>query len=123
MSDVDHATREWRFYLRDMIRFGEKVLSYSAGIDQESFVADGRTYDAVLRNLKLIGEAATHIPIAVWEAHPEIPWNALIRTRDRPGPGYLSVRDSDTWSFIRTAIPPLLPALHSLLTATDKDQT
>ena len=123
MCDVDHAAREWRFYLYDVLGFGEKVLSYSAGMDQESFVADRRTYDATLRNLKLIGDAAPHIPIAVCQAHPEIPWNALFRTRDRLGHSYPSVRESDTWSFIRHAIPPLLPALHSLLAATDKDQT
>ena len=123
MCNVDHAAREWRFYLHDMLGFGETVLSYSEGMDQESFVADRRTYDATLRNVKLIGEAATHIPIAVCQAHPEIPWNALFRTRNRLGPGYRSVRDSDIWSFIRNAIPPLLPALHSLLAAADKDQT
>ena len=123
MGDDHHPVRGWRFYLYDMVRFGEKVLSYSVGMDQESFVADGRAHDATLRNLKLIGEAATHVPADVCEAHPEIPWHALIRTRDRLGTGYPSVRDSDTWSFIRNAIPPLLPALHNLLAATDKDQT
>ncbi len=46
-----------------MIGFSERVLSYSAGLDQEALVADERTYDATLRNLELIGEAATHIDV------------------------------------------------------------
>ena len=50
--------REWRFYIRDMIGFAERVVSYKHGMDQPAFVASGLTYDAILRNLELIGEAA-----------------------------------------------------------------
>ena len=58
MSESIH--REWRFYLNDMIEFAEKVMTYTEGLDQESFVASGLNYDATVRNLELIGEAATH---------------------------------------------------------------
>jgi hypothetical protein len=62
--------REWRFYIDDMIGFAEKVTAYTAGMDQSSFVASGLVYDATLRNLELIGEAATRIPEAVRASHP-----------------------------------------------------
>ena len=42
-----------------MIRFADKVLSYTCGLSQSEFISDGLTYDATLRNLELIGEAAT----------------------------------------------------------------
>lgn len=29
MSDVGREGRPWRFYIQDMIEFGEKVLSYT----------------------------------------------------------------------------------------------
>lgn len=61
----DGFQREWRFYLNDMIEFAEKVLTYTKGLDQAEFVENELTYDATLRNLELIGEAATHIPDAV----------------------------------------------------------
>jgi uncharacterized protein with HEPN domain len=60
MSDA--MPREWRFYIDDMIQFGEKVVAYTRGFDQARFVASGMTYDATLRNLELIGEAASHVP-------------------------------------------------------------
>ena len=59
MSEEAHAGRHWRFYIQDMIDFSEKVLAYTDGMDLESFLADELRYDATLRNLKLIGEAAT----------------------------------------------------------------
>ena len=61
MSDIHEEERSWRLYIQDMIDFGEKVLSYTDGLDQEAFTAETLVYDATLRNLELIGEAATHI--------------------------------------------------------------
>ena len=72
MSDSGREVRNWRFYIQDMIEFSERVLAYTVGLDQDAFVADRLTYDATLRNLELIGEAATHVPNEVRAAHPEI---------------------------------------------------
>ena len=59
MSDT--PTREWRFYVADMIAFAENITSYTDGFSHEHFINSGITYDATLRNLELIGEAATQI--------------------------------------------------------------
>ena len=63
MSEL--AGRDWSLYVKDMIEFGEKVSSYTDGFEQAEFVSSGITYDATLRNLELIDEAATHVPEAV----------------------------------------------------------
>lgn len=59
---MSKAVREWYFYLDDMIDFAEKVITYTDGFNQIDFINSGLTYDATVRNLELIGEAATHIP-------------------------------------------------------------
>lgn len=105
----DSAQREWRFYLDDMIGFAEKVMTYTAGLDQESFLASGLTYDATVRNLELIGEAATHVPDEVRAAQPQIPWRLIIATRNRLIHGHLGIDDDTLWSVIQTDIPSLLP--------------
>jgi uncharacterized protein with HEPN domain len=112
MSDT--IRREWRFYLDDMMEFAEKVLSYTEGLDQPGFIASGLTYDATLRNLELIGEAATHIPDEVRSAHPEIPWRLIIATRNRLIHGYLGIDNDTLWSIIREDTPELLPMLKAL---------
>jgi len=121
MSNAEQGVREWRFYVNDMIEFGEKVLSYTEGMDQDAFIADGLTYDATLRNLELIGEAATHIPSEVREAYPEIPWRAIVGARNRLAHAYLGIRDDVIWTIIQDAVPKLLPALRKLLDTTSKD--
>lgn len=73
MSEPDDAPREWQFYVEDMIGFCERVRDYTAALDKAAFVASPMSYDATLRNLELIGEAATRIPETVRGAHSESP--------------------------------------------------
>ena len=110
----DSAPREWRFYLDDMIGFAEKVIAYTTGMDQAGFVDSGLNYDATLRNLELIGEAATHVPDAVRAANPQIPWRLFISTRNRLIHSYLGIDNDTLWSIIRSDVPALLPNMRDL---------
>ena len=78
-----------------MIGFSEKVITYTRSLDQDGFISSGLNYDATLRNLELIGEAATHIPDEVRQNSPQIPWRLIIATRNRLIHGYLGI-DNDT---------------------------
>ncbi|QXP84653.1 DUF86 domain-containing protein [Methylococcus sp. Mc7] len=115
MSEGDGAPlREWRFYIDDMINFAERVMTYSEGLDQAGFEASGITYDATVRNLELIGEAATHIPDSVRQANPGIPWRLIVATRNRLIHGYLGIDNDTHWSIVRRDIPVPLPKLREL---------
>lgn len=106
--------REWRFYVTDMIGFAEKVVAYTEGLDQKKFVASGLNYDATVRNLELIGEAATRIPASVREYAPHIQWREIIALRNRLIHGYLGIDNDTWWSVIQEDVPPLLDALLAL---------
>ena len=108
------AEREWRFYLADMISFADKALLYTHELNQASFIASGLNYDATVRNLELIGEAASHIPDAVRAANPQIPWRMIIATRNRLIHGYLGIDNDTLWSIIQDDIPELLVTLTAL---------
>jgi uncharacterized protein with HEPN domain len=114
VSDSDRMSREWRFYISDMIGFASNALSYTAGLTKAQFVADTRTYDATLRNLELIGEAARHVPEEVRSAHPEIPWRMIIATRNRLIHAYLGIDDDTIWSIIQDDLLDLLAALEAM---------
>jgi uncharacterized protein with HEPN domain len=98
-----------------MIGFAENVLAYTDGHDQVSFPASRLNYDATLRNLELIGEAATHIPQDIRDQSPKIPWRQVIATRNRLIHGYLGIDDEILWSIIQDDIPELLVNLLNLL--------
>ena len=116
MSDPS-ATREWKFYVTDMAACAEKIIRYTAGFDPQQFAQSELHYDATLRNLELIGEAASHIPTAVRDAHPQIPWRRIIGMRNKLIHGYLGIDDDIVWSAVTTDIPDLLTALTTLIAA------
>jgi uncharacterized protein with HEPN domain len=114
VCDAGAVPREWIFYLDDMIGFPEKVLTYTADLDQDRFVSNGLTYDATLRNLELIGEAATHIPESVRTANPQVPWRLIVATRNRLIHAYLGIDNDTLWSIVQGDVPALLPILREL---------
>ena len=110
----ESSQRAWRFYLDDMIGFVENVLAYTDGHNQDSFVSSQLNYDATVRNLELIGEAATRIPSEIRTQAPMIPWRQVIATRNRLIHGYLGIDDDILWSIIQDDIPALLTHLQAL---------
>ncbi len=115
MSDSRGQERFRVYYVRDMLGCAEAVLEYTSGLDMASFVADRRTYDATLRNVQLIGEAATHVPRDVRDTYPGIPWQAMIGTRNRLTHAYLHISDAILWSIIQDSVPSLATHLRRLL--------
>ncbi|GAB4130135.1 MAG: DUF86 domain-containing protein [Roseiflexaceae bacterium] len=113
--------RQWYFYIDDMINFAERALEYTANINQAIFIADAMRYDATLRNLELIGEAATHIPSSIRDTHMHIPWRLIIATRNRLIHAYLGIDNDTLWSIIQDDLPLLLNQLRALrATLTDQ---
>jgi uncharacterized protein with HEPN domain len=110
----DSAQREWRFYIEDMIGFCERVRSFTHGISREDFVTEPMRYDATVRNIELIGEAATHVPMNIRQAAENIPWRMVIATRNQLIHGYAGIDDDILWSIVETDIPALLHELLAL---------
>jgi uncharacterized protein with HEPN domain len=77
-------------------------------------VNSGITYDATLRSLELIGEAATHIPPEIREQYSNIPWRMMIATRNTLIHGYLGIDNDTLWSIIQTDVPEVLTELQKI---------
>jgi uncharacterized protein with HEPN domain len=86
------VSREWRLYLED-------IRSY------------GMTYDAVIRNLEVIGEAAKNIPDEVRAHYPEIEWRKIAGLRDVLAHGYFGLEPETLWDIVRNKVPLLKTAL------------
>jgi len=71
-------------------------------------------YDAILRNLELIGEAASHVPQFVRDKHPNVPWRLMVATRNRLIHGYLGIDNDTVWSIVKIVVPSLLVHLREL---------
>ena len=121
MPGPEPPPREWRFRIENMIGFCEKVLGFTAGMDEDDFFSNSVVNDATLHNIALIGEAARHVPEDIRTSYPEIPWVSMIGTRNRIIHDYLGIDDDRVWEIVRTDIPSLLPQLRELLEAVGRD--
>lgn len=113
-ADSAPTERAWQFFLDDVIEFSRDAMDYTAGMDQQGFEGNKLIFDATLRKLELIGEAARHVPEEVRRLAPEIPWRQIIATRNRIIHGYLGIDNDTIWSIVRDDLPGLIEAAHAL---------
>ena len=62
-------SRDYKVYLEDILEAIHKIRAYTAGMSLPTFTADAKTFDAVVRNLEIIGEAAKGLPEPVRAGH------------------------------------------------------
>lgn len=72
-------------------------------------------YDAILRNIELIGEAATRLGPAERALAPAVPWREIVGTRNRVAHGYLGISPATVWDILNVDLPALEPLLQELL--------
>ena len=70
--------RDYKIYLADIIECIGKIHNYTAGLLLVDFCNDGKTIDAVMRNLEIIGEAARRLPEEIRINFPDVEWHKII---------------------------------------------
>lgn len=54
-------SRNFKLYPDDILNSIKKIERYTKGMNREQLIADELTFDAVIYNLQIIGEAVKHI--------------------------------------------------------------
>jgi uncharacterized protein with HEPN domain len=67
-------SRSLKLYCDDILISCDKILRYTQGLDDQSFFGDELRFDAVIRNLQVIGESVKQIPPEIRNKYPDIEW-------------------------------------------------
>jgi uncharacterized protein with HEPN domain len=112
------SPRDWRLRVQDILDAIATIQGYTAGMEYSVFTRDRRTVDAVLRNITVIGEAASRIPEAIQAASPDIPWADMRDMRNVVVHEYFGINKQILWDTTQTDLPSLVGRLEGLLNRT-----
>ena len=108
-------SREYGLFLSDIRHACEKVIRYTRGLDREAFRQDEKTFDAVMRDLEIIGEAAKHIPDSIRQKYPDVEWRRICGFRDVVVHEYFGVDMEIVWDIIVNKVPLLMRQIEGIL--------
>ena len=101
--------------LFDIYQAASKVVEFSRGFDQQSFLSDERTQSAILHQLMIIGEAVKRLSAEFRQAHPHIRWTPMAGMRDVLIHAYDTVDLDEVWRTVTFEVPALIAKLQPLL--------
>ena len=67
---------------KDILFACEKIERYVQDMDRQAFEKDEKTFDAVVRNLEIIGEATRSLPEEIKSSLPEVEWRKIAGLRN-----------------------------------------
>ena len=101
--------------LRHMLDAAKEALSFIAGRSSEDLGRDRMLVLALVKEIEIIGEAASRISDESRKALPRIPWPKIIAMRNRLIHAYVDVDLSIVWDTLTSALPELLRELEIAL--------
>lgn len=108
-------SRDVLMYVIDMREAGDRIVSYTSGMGAQALVADRKTFDAVARNLEILGEAAKHVPEDVRTQLPDVPWREIAGMRDKLAHDYFGIDEMVVCLVALDRVPPLRATLAAFL--------
>ena len=102
------SKRSDRELLSDIREAIQRISSYTADSDYETFANDTRTQDAVIRNMEILGEVTKKLSEEFRGAHQEVPWKSMAGTRDRLIHDYFGVNLDIVWQIAKLELPKVL---------------
>jgi len=108
--------RAYLSHVRDAL---DRILDYTRD-GRQSFLADRKTQDAVIRNFEIVGEAAKHLSAEIRAREPSVDWKAVAGMRDKLIHAYFGVKLDVVWRAVEMEVQPLREAAVRLLETVDR---
>lgn len=112
---MPNPRRDYKLYLLDILGSSKKVLRYTKSKIRATFANDPKTVDAVIRNLEIIGEAASKVPEKIKKEIPELPWKSMVGMRNKTIHEYFDVNVDIIWKTVKDDIPNLEKQINKVI--------
>ncbi len=108
--------REYKFFLKDIIKSIDKIQKYAQAYNNATeLLNESMAFEAVIYNLEVIGEAVKNIPIKIRRNYPHIDWKQIAGTRDKLIHQYHGIDEEIVWDIITDKLPELKKQMERIL--------
>lgn len=97
--------------IRHLVEAAQKAIAFSENRSREELQEDELLRLALTKLVEIVGEAAKQVTAPTQQLHPQIPWAAAARMRDRLVHHYFDINLDVLWSTVTEDLPALLAAL------------
>jgi uncharacterized protein with HEPN domain len=109
------SRRGEREYLADIREAIQRIEQYTIGLSYGQFLADGKTQDAVIRNIEILGKAVKHPSAELIAAHADVKWKGIAGMRDKLVHDYFGLNLDILWDVVTTKLPPLRAQIDKII--------
>lgn len=106
--------RDPRLYLEDILSGIGRIEVYTVD-GKAMFFEDEKTQDAVIRQISIIGEAASKLPASLRAAQPSVPWKKIVGMRNIVIHDYAETDLPTVWLVVERDLPSLGRAIRVIL--------
>ena len=110
-----NQNRTFLHHLTDISESILKIKTFIQDFSYEEFFEDEKTQYAVIRALEIIGEAAKQIPEEVKAQYSNIPWQAIVRMRDKLIHHYYGIDLEVIWNTLNEDLISLEKVVQELI--------
>ena len=114
MPDPSMLNRDY-VRLQHMLDASQAAISHLLDKNRNDFDHNRLLLNGVVRELEILGEAASRISQTVREQFPFLPWREMISLRNRLIHAYFDVNNQAIWLVVKESLPPLILQLEAIL--------
>lgn len=97
--------------LRHMLDAGREALGFARGRDRADLDSDRMLVLALVKDIEIVGEAASQVSEETRAQLPGLPWADMIAMRHRLVHAYFEINLDILWQTVQQDLPPLVTAL------------
>ena len=101
--------------LQHMLDAAREAVSFARGRTRGDLESDRQLVLALVKDIEIVGEAATRIAEPTRRRLPEIPWERIVGMRHRLVHAYFDINLDIVWKTARDELPALIALLEAAI--------